>query len=286
MLVAAIVTVTAPEPAEVPAFLGRAVQAWFLGLVRQHSPAMAEALHMGDGPRPYTVSNLFGAGSVRGGRLLLEPGRAGSLRITTLVDDLSGLLVERILPALPGTPMDLGGAVLRVESVTTRHADHPWAGRASAPGLVAAHTLNGTDRRLSLRFVSPTTFRSEGNNVVFPLPELVFGNLITRWNTFSPVTFHEDAKRFARERVVASKFDLHSAYTKFSRDEHGAAVGCVGTCRYHIQSGDRYWGGVIRTLAAYTFFAGIGAHTAIGMGQSALWDEEARRPITVGWDEV
>lgn len=280
MLTAIVITVTPVEETLGPAYAGRAVQAWFLGEVAAHDPDLAERLHAGDGARPYTVSDLVGIGPIRAGQRHLLPERSGWLRITSLSPELSDVLLGRIAPALPGATLELGGAALRVEGVATRQDEHRWAGQATAQDLLVTQSLGaGGSRRISMRFASPTTFRSRGHNVPFPLPELVFGSLVDRWNAFMPVLLHPEARRFAEERIVASKYRLHSKYVQFAKGARGAAVGATGECRYHVMSGDRYWTSVVRTLAAFAFFAGVGARTTMGLGQAALWDEDARQPV-------
>jgi CRISPR-associated endoribonuclease Cas6 len=280
MLASMVITVAPSVETTIPAFTGRAVQAWFLAQVKAHDPALARLLHDGDSPRPYTLSDLIGAGPLQQERRFLSPQRPGWLRVSTLSPDLTALWLERIVPELVGSPVELGGAVLHVTDVAVTPDRHRWAGQISPHELVAAHSLaSDTPRRLSIRFTSPTTFRSQGAAVPFPLPDLVFGSLVNRWNAFCPITLHPDARRFAAECVVASKYTLRSQYVNFAQGEHGAAVGCVGVCRYVIRNADRYWGGVMRTLGAFAFFAGVGAHTTIGLGQAALWDEDARIPL-------
>jgi len=279
MLTAIVITVTPVAEVTGPAFTGRAVQAWFLNQVRAADPELSARIHAGDATRPYTVSDLVGAGPIRAGRRQLSPERQGWLRITALTPELSGVLLEQIVPALPGTQLDLGGPVVRVDGVATQPSEHRWAGQASPQALLVSHSLApGDSRRLSMRFASATTFRSQGRNIPFPLPELVFGSLVNKWNEFMPVALHPDARRFAEERIVASKYKLRSKYVQFGPDDRGAAVGAGGACRYHVQSGDRYWTSVIRALAAFAFFAGVGARTTVGLGQATLWDEEARVP--------
>ncbi|MCP4700125.1 MAG: CRISPR-associated endoribonuclease Cas6 [Gammaproteobacteria bacterium] len=251
--------------------------------MRAHDPRLSAALHDSDGPRPYTTGDVVGLGPIRENRRQLSPERSGWLRITTLNEALTALLHERILPMLPGAFIDLDGATLRIESASTTPDEHMWAGQASAQQLVSAGALSGNmPRNLTLRFASPTTFKSQGVNVPFPMPDLVFGSLLMRWNAFAPVTLHPNAKQFAEVQVVASRYNLKTRYITFSQGKHGSAVGCVGQCRYTVRGNDRYWRGVMRTLAHAAFFVGVGARTAIGMGQTALWDNESLCPVRLG----
>ncbi len=125
------------------------------------------------------------------------------------------------------------GARLTISAVSTVRGQHPWAGSITPEGLVRAGSLDGVrDRRVTLRFASPTTFKSKGANVPFPLPGLVFGSLLNRWNAHCDLQLHPDARRFAEEMVAASKYQLRSRFVAFAEGQRGAATGCTGFCRY------------------------------------------------------
>ncbi len=291
MLVSWVITVQPSEVVTIAANQGRAVHAWFLDQVRRADAGLAQELHQGQTQRPFTVSNLFGYGKERGDEVRLSPERTYSLRFTSFAPALSTLLCERLAPGLPAS-ITLGNAPLQVVSSTTdgstkpssrafvpssgRGAQaeglatgaeaHPWAGTDSFEELVQRHTLGGNvPRRVGLRFASPTLFRSNDVNVPLPLPGLVFGGLLDKWNAFAPLQLHPDTRRFAQECLAISRYRLETRRVTFG--ERRAVAGCVGECFYAIQSNDRYWVGLMHLLAAFAFYAGAGRQTTMGLGQ-------------------
>ena len=90
-------------------------------------------------------------------------------------------------------------------------------------------------RRVGLRFASPTLFRSADKNVPLPLPGLVFGGLLDRWNAFAPIQVHPEVRRFAEECLAIGRYRLETVAVRFGEEgQHGAVAGCVGRCSYAI----------------------------------------------------
>ncbi len=268
MLLAAVITVTPTEPVSVPASLARAAHAWLLKRIGDVDATLAERLHEGETPRPFTVSNLWGAGRAREGQVTLEPERTYWLRFTGLTAEASGA-IERALPA-PGEVLPLTGASLRVSEVTTEADRHPWAGRADYADLMQRYTLTPgpPPRAVVMRFASPTVFRSAGRDLPLPIPSLVFDGYLRKWNSFSPLALPEEAKRYAEECVALSRFRLRSHWVSFEAGGKGAQVGFTGEARFRFLVGDGYWTRVMTLLAGYAFWAGTGYRTTAGLGQT------------------
>ena len=268
MLIAAVITLTPTAPASVPAALGRAVHAWFLGRLNDVNPSLAHRLHEEKGPRPFTVSNLWGAGRARGGKVTLDPARPGQIRLTGLTKEVSQA-IERALPD-EGESLTLIGATLRVAEVAIEAEQHPWAGRASYADLLEQYTL-ASDRRprgATLHFSSPTLFRRQGRDLPLPLPALVFDGYLRKWNAFSPVALPDEAKRYAEECITLGRFKLRSHMVSFEQGGKGAHVGFTGEVRFRFMVGDGYWTRVMHLLAGYAFWAGTGYRTTVGLGQT------------------
>ena len=268
MLLAAVITVAPIEPASAPAALGRAVHAWLLDRIEGVDAPLARRLHEESGPRPFTVSNLWGTGRAREGRVTLEPERPCWVRLTGLTDEVSGA-IERALPAI-GERLALAGVPLRVTGVATEAGQHPWAGRAGYADLVQRYTLapGPHPQAVTLRFASPTLFRSGGRDLPLPLPSLVFGGYLRKWNGFSPLALPEEARRYAEECVALGRFKLRSHLVSFERGGKGAHVGFTGQVRFRFLVGDAYWTRVMLLLAGYGFWAGTGYRTTVGLGQT------------------
>ena len=102
-----------------------------------------------------------------------------------------------------------------------------------------------------------------------PLPGLVFGSLVERWNAFSPVTLSGEMRRFGEERIALSRYRLESraVVQKAAQQQRALRMGGVGRATYTALGGDRYWLSVMHMLAQFALYSGVGVQTATGMGQ-------------------
>jgi CRISPR-associated endoribonuclease Cas6 len=143
----------------------------------------------------------------------------------------------------------------------------PWSGTSSFQELSAPFLLakQAAPRRLTLQFTAPTTFKSGGRHIPIPLPGLVFGSLLDKWNAFAPVTFPPEARRFAEECLAVSKYRLSSRRVPVKSG--GLRMGAVGEITYTSINYDRYWMSVMAVLAAYAIYSGVGAGATMGLGQ-------------------
>ena len=264
MTVSLVLNLRATRPAQLPAYLGRASHAAFLRLVAQADPALAERLHAPDARRPFTCSTLIG-GRRQGRSLEVGPEDGLYVRYTGLDEAVSGLLAR--WADAPPSHLELEGEVLVVEGATTDPTVHPWAGQETYESLAARHLLpsGSPSSRVELEFASPTTFRSGGRTLPMPLPDLVFGSLVEKWNSFSPVAVSEEVRRFAEECLAISRYRL--ATRVVPAKSASVLIGFVGWCRYVALNRDRYWLSLLQLLADYAFYAGVGYQTTVGMGQ-------------------
>jgi CRISPR-associated endoribonuclease Cas6 len=151
--------------------------------------------------------------------------------------------------------------------------------------LAAPYLLGGQQRvspRVALEFVSPTTFRSQGRYLPLPLPELVFGSLLDRWQRFSPIALHPEVRRFAAEAVALSRYELRTRglpYKQGGKPAEGQEsrgsmqIGFMGQVVFTALNRDRYWLNVLHLLAAFAFYSGVGYQTGVGLGQGRKIEE-------------
>jgi len=229
---AVVISLAPQEAGSAPVLLGRAVHAWFLARLEQVDPDLSRRLHDEEGLRPFTVSNLWGAGAAREMRAPLDPQRPCWIRLTALTDELESALALS-LPA-PGELVRLADVTLAVRGVATQEGEHPWAGRASYSELVQRHTLGPgpSPRAVELDFASPTVFRSQGEDLPLPLPSLVFGSYLQKWNAFATLTLPEEAARYARECILLGRFELRSHLVSYEAGDRGASVAIPGRCAF------------------------------------------------------
>lgn len=273
-LLSAVLTLRPLAPAPAEPFYGREAQGLLLGALRRVNPALAQAIHDSQGPKPLTVSSLLGP-KAKG----LESGRHYFLRFTAYEAGLAAALWDALNegPLSPGAQVRLAEAALKVEALAWSPEDHPWAAATrydalSAPWLMARRA---PARRIRLHLASPTTFKRGEMHLPFPLPELVFGSLLDRWNAFSPVELPQEMRRYAAECIAVSRYELATR----SLAMKGGAVrkGASGWIEYYALNPDRYWMALANLLAEFAFFSGIGAGTAMGLGQARRQEDAKDR---------
>jgi CRISPR-associated endoribonuclease Cas6 len=265
MLISLILTLISEQDGVLPPHLGRAHYAETLKHLGQVDAALASAIHEANGPKPLTCSGLWGA-SGRGENVTVRAGDAYQMRITGLTATVSQAL-QRALCEAPPAQWVLHGHPFRLGEVLCDPARHPWSGVTTYEELAAGQLLGSGQlaRHVTLEFASPTAFKSAGLTVPVPMPNLVFGSLVERWNTFSPVTLSPDMRRFGEEMVAISRYRLES---RALEQKNGALrIGGVGQVTYTALGGDRYWLSVLQMLADFARYSGVGVQTATGMGQ-------------------
>lgn len=280
MLLSRLISLTAESNYPILGALGRPAQAWFLGQVTRVTPAMAAALHDETGLKPYSVSTLLDEyGRPLGAGMWLKPGQECWLRITTLDDALSKTLENQVLTHLPDQ-LTLYKMNFRVNGVARNRAEHPWAGDTTFGQLAQDAVISDADSVLRLEFASPTAFRSKGLDVSLPYPGQVFRSLWDKWNAFcpEPMQVQDVWPDFAEDCIVVNELTaVNSTRWVFAGGARGEATGFTGTVGFRLPPKKKLperWqpvhdgaAAVMQTLARFAFYAGVGHHATIGMGQ-------------------
>ena len=269
----------APAAGGQPRWWGRAAHSLLLQIIAAADPALAESLHSESALRPFSVSTLLG----RFPHGELDLAGVYTLRLTALSAPVAAALLQAIHhgPLAPGGRIELDYLPFEVLAAARDPSDSPWAATSAytslgAPWLLARQTA---PRRLALQFTSPTSFKTSGKFTPFPLPELVFGSLLERWNAFAPIQFPAEARRYAQECLGVARFhlDTRSAPSKGL----GLRIGFIGQASFTSLNYDRYWMAVIAALADFALFSGVGAGISFGLGQCRRV-EERNSPIQGG----
>lgn len=275
MLLSLVISLAPLQPASLPAHLGRATRSLFLDMLRDIDPELAGELISGGEQRPYTVSDLRGRppGEQRQG--IVHPERRLWMRVTSFDSRdtrlSTALLGLKDLINSSSPQIELVEQPFHLQAATLDPKEHPWAGQSSYDEM--AQTILLASRQpptfLELEFSSPTTFRVKGDKLQpFPLPDLVLGNWLDKWNLFAPVTLPLEARPFALESLAASRYRLETQAVNY----WGAPfIGFTGRCAYRLLERDPYWLRLVHTLAAFSFYCGSGYKTSFGFGQTRIW---------------
>ena len=255
MPVSLLVKIVPLNSSRVP-FLGRALYAFTLGILSRQNPELAEELHELTTPKPLRTAGPFPMESFRLVKSLnaYEP---YALVISTLDWKIAEALLAGLNSVLPGEEFALDKAVFRIEGLGVQSIDYSE--------LVTRYFPDGeASRTVEIVFDTPTSFHSAGKNVALPLPELVFGSLLERWNRYAPAAWDLDFKRFLQEQVGIAYYDIKAWNLAVAG---GKQVSFVGRCGYRVLEEEPYWTRVLNLLADFAWFSGVGVKTAMGMGQ-------------------
>ena len=275
MLLSAVIHLKAIENGSLPMDMGPAVRAEFLKWVGEADSKTAGEAHDGDALRPYTISDLTGSFRAQRGFHLIEAGQSAWFRLTSLREAETRLLLDAVLPKAEGRNISLGRVRFQVQKVAKQEGEHPWA-RGSSCQALADRYFKSTGQpadALEVEFVSPTTFHSDAH-VPLPIPEMVFGSWLERWNHFSPASLPRKTGELEDARLALSRYKLETRAVHYDK---ATWIGFAGRCRFRVLSDDEYWRRLANLLADFAFFCGTGAKTSFGMGQTRRYYELDRK---------
>lgn len=265
-----------------PATQGRLAHGAFLDVVRTVDPGLSAALHEKNQRRPFTVSPLWGLDRPKNGQIRVKAGQEVWLRFTLLHSALFTTVARYLLaPSLSWPTLRLGELDFVITEMVTTPGVHPWAGYISAMELGQYWQTvppAAVPNKITLEFPSGVVFsRSSDKDGLgkfmefFPSPELLFGSVVAMWNEHTRLPFDKQAIReYARETVVVSAFDMKTKRFQYWGQPQ---IGAVGEVTYHLKDMSDPLCRVLNMLATFAFFSGVGAKTAMGLGQVRRKDD-------------
>jgi CRISPR-associated endoribonuclease Cas6 len=236
---------------------GEALHGLFLRILKQYSSDLASEMHNRDEQRPFSLKPPVGDSELRRGYTVTSSG-------TNLTFDLA-FLSEKLLTASVSAFLSVlqDGRVLSLsrQPVVLQNLDLD-AGTFSSFLKILSNA--SATYAVTLEFVTPTSFRKNEMQVVFPQPELVFSSLLRRWNAFSELKIPEEHAVYFPS-IKVSSYDLHTQLVHFSRYK---IIGFKGRVEYELPEGSSEdFMQVVNALADFAFYSGVGAKTTMGMGQ-------------------
>lgn len=228
---------------EPPQWPGRLLHGVLFDRLRELYPEAADLAHTLE-PRPFAVSGIY------------REGAHPAFRCVGLAEPVSAALPE-VFEA--GVEFGVGPARVRVLEAAVDSTSYDELYGRFVPE-------EGAYDRISLRFLSPTTFRVGKANMPFPLPRLLWQSWANRWNAFSEVQVASFGE-WAEEFIVPARFRLRSRVAKVG----GATLaGSLGDCEYRVLRPESVEARVAAMLAAYAGYCGTGQKTTMGLGVTEL----------------
>ncbi len=267
---------------------GEQAHAAFLKLLATVDPSLAGALHDQRGGKPFAVGIVGDWG--RDGRRSIGQGHIVSWRVSLLHDEIAAVTCRALACLPPGEEgqVQIGTGRFAIESSSNRPRD--GGDSASFADLLeeGARQANNT---VDIELVTPLAFslgqQEWGKRIeMFPLPELVFGSLLRRWNQYAPPehTLPAELQEWAKQSVVVARYSLRSVAMNGSK---GPQLGSIGRVSYRAMAEPSCrqiaeW----QTLAAFARFSAIGYRTTMGWGQVrclAPTERDGHRTVNRRW---
>lgn len=261
-LYSVLVKLRAENDTEISPTQGHHAYALFLDLLGHSSPGLSAGLHRDDASKPFTVSPLIGRFRRTGNGISIGRGAEYSLRLTFLKDDIYAHFMDAACKCAD-KPLRLETAVFSIQQVCFSPRQSLRCRMTSYEELYYGA---GLDSSITLRFTSPTTFRSGGKrNVLMPDPALVFSSYLRKWQYFSPLKLDDGVAEHLKG-ITLSKHRVKTYIWHFTGYQE---TGFEGECIFTIPPLlDKTAVKAINTLAGFACYCGTGAKTTMGMGQT------------------
>jgi CRISPR-associated endoribonuclease Cas6 len=191
-------------------------------------------------------------------------------------------MLDGVLKKLPKS-LSLYKMDFRIDRYTLNPREHTWAGQTTFSEIAQDSAYTQSTRDVRMEFVSPTAFRTNGNDISIPSPQQIFRSLWRKWNEFCPDAMQLDDQwpDFAADCILVNELiAVNTVRWEFAEGTRGAATGFTGTVGFTLlpktkvpKKWQPYWEGadvVMQSLARYAFYSGVGHHSTIGMGQARI----------------
>ncbi|MCS6775416.1 MAG: CRISPR system precrRNA processing endoribonuclease RAMP protein Cas6 [Chloroherpetonaceae bacterium] len=267
---ALVIALQRTNDAPLPEAVGEYVHAALFHLIARGSPELAERLHAVPERKPFTLGPIQERRQARAGDTT-------ALRLTFLDDALFPAFMDTLLASILQNQLRVGAVLFDVTGLFTTPETHPLAGSGRYADLMAA---TRDAERVMVRFRTPTVFRSQGKAVLWPEPRLVWQSWIRTWNAFcgasAPSVDEPALLEVVQQCVSVERYHLRTRRVVL---QEGACSGFLGTCSYNLRAAPYLERMQLITLADFSFYAGTGRKTGMGMGQTQrIFPKASPRP--------
>lgn len=264
MLTSLVIQVEAKEEGLINGGTGRAVHGFWYKQWEEVDRDTAETLHTEKETPPFSLSPLMDLPRPRKNVTRITPGLQAWFRVATLTKNLSEKLTTHWAAQLPDE-IELAGIQWRVGGLPQKHA---WNKQISYQELATRHLFNNRPpSRWKLSFETPVTFNSGVGYLPFPLPNILIGSWMRRWQAFAPIALPDELNQSVRERLMVNRYNMRSNLV-----QHGKRALVGGEGQYYLKAAKMPASerAQIDLLANYAFFCGSGYKTTQGMGMTRL----------------
>ena len=246
---------------------GRLLHAAFFRMLQAYSEELAACVHEEVRFKAFTVSELFPAKRKNeiGDFIRVQKGDVFHWRVTVL----DNLLLQAVLGIQPGYVVLAGSLPLRLEKIETDGDRYGATGILDENELIAACLRIKAVKRITFQFSSPVSFRSFQDDYPFPLPQLIFGSIVDKWNlTAMPVSFERETVREAAAKLLPESWSGKTRQVYLKKDR--GVTGFTGSFTFNISMLPQAEQQMLLLLAQFSQFSGVGRLTGQGLGQTMV----------------
>jgi len=267
MIFSAVIVITPENDVILPACTGNYIHGFMFNFLSTFEGINTTEMHEDKGASSFTVSPINGHFEKVGkASILLKQGLKFWFRITVYDVGFSEKVMSEFMK-IKDRDIIIAESKFSVLDIILDNSEHEWAGTSNYSRIYRKYVIDQKDvlKKINLRFDTPTTFSAGKHNLILPLPETVFNNLLEKWIRYGEVPFSKiEFLKWVGENIVVSRYDLRTRMWDFKKYKY---VGFVGNVEFlDVSSSDSLYRCLWNVLADFAFYAGIGAKTTMGMG--------------------
>lgn len=251
------IELTADRDIAVWGYGGSAIHGLFMDLVNGCSPALAGALHSQMPVKPFTTG-IRCEFTNREGKKVIPAGNSFALIITAL-DETTEAAMYELLGLLLAKPRTVRFSGQAADIQADRMSENSLVMVTNRDIISGAEPIDNP----GMEFLSPTAFRRISTQILFPEPDLVFGSLSKKWEAFGEPSVVCDLTEHLGS-IQIKRYTLETRMIQFGKFRQ---IGFVGNVEFDIRKLPDPIRWYLDILTAYSFFAGVGAKTTMGMGR-------------------
>jgi CRISPR-associated endoribonuclease Cas6 len=197
----------------------------------------------------------------RDGWAYLNPGETYRIRLSTYSQEMTAGMdaVVRFLANRESSELFLAHTPMQL--IEAKALGEPLTYAA----LLEESFARADIQRIVVRFVTPTSFRRQGVQLLFPEPVLTVESLLRRWQLFSEVELPMEDMLPIEQAVRVTQYELSTGMVRF--DRYGI-IGFRGEVSFSLDKElSLFQKGVLRALFRLAEYTGIGYKTTMGMGE-------------------
>lgn len=183
--------------------------------------------------------------------------------VSTLTDEAEEYIIKPLMRA--------SSLELNHNGMTLELSEHELV-KTSFDKLFVGNYISGESSRIvQMRFVTPTSFKSNGKYLNYPMLKLIFSSLIKKYDSNSETTSLYDDKLIDQLLECTEVIGYNLRSTLFHLE--GVKIpSFIGSIKIKVR-GNSNMVSLVNMLAEFALYSGVGIKCAIGMGGIGVMDD-------------